>query len=219
MNKILLALMFLSAFSSAIAQPSNTKSDNEPIQTPVVLTASVEATECCKHYFDLIKTTLPLVFTKISIDEKTSVFNFAKKSQSYVLFELPEYTQPYSLIVHNFPVAPGIFNSSSYTQIPLRIETFDSDFKSKRIYKHTEMKKHGIGFDKTVFINPQNKNERYILIYGDIEAGVEEITISKTDVVFVGTGFFIGGEDKKISVAASDKGLISVDVKGLIVAK
>jgi hypothetical protein len=108
-----------------------------------------------------------------------------------------------------------MFNRTSFTQIALRIEMFDENFVSKRMYRHTGMKKHGIGFDKTVFINPQNQSERYALIYGDLTAAPEEATISQRDTMFVGTGFFVGGEDKKISLSSSDKGLITVEAKGL----
>jgi hypothetical protein len=156
-----------------------------------------------------------LTLTKIFLDEKTPVYDFGNKAQTYILLELPKFTEPYSFIVHNFPLAPGMFNRTSFTQIALRIEMFDENFVSKRMYRHTGMKKHGIGFDKTVFINPQNQSERYALIYGDLTAAPEEATISQRDTMFVGTGFFVGGEDKKISLSSSDKGLITVEAKGL----
>lgn len=233
MNKKQVALIFLSASSFAIAQTSETSPIKESTQavvqqkpadtaptgltteTATVAVAVTRTEVCCKQYTEFSKTALPLTLTKIFLDEKTPVYDFGNKPQAYVLLELPQFTEPYSFIVHNFPLAPGIFNRTSYTQIPLRIEMFDENFVSKRMYRHFGMKKHGIGFDKTVFINPQNQTERYALIYGDLTAAPEEATISQRDTIFVGTGFFVGGEDKKISLSASDKGLITVEAKGL----
>ncbi len=210
MNKKQFALILLSASTFAIAQTSEVKTETATVAATVAV-----AETCCKQYAELNKTALPLTLTKIFLDEKTPVYDFGNKAQAYILLELPKFTEPYSFIVHNFPLAPGMFNRTSFTQIALRIEMFDENFVSKRMYRHTGMKKHGIGFDKTVFINPQNQSERYALIYGDLTVAPEEATISQRDTMFVGTGFFVGGEDKKISLSSSDKGLITVEAKGL----
>lgn len=180
--------------------------------------ATQQDPSCCKQLNQLAKLALPPTLAEMVIDEKSPMFDFGKGLQSYLLLQLPAYTQPYSFSVLNLPQKPGFFNSTNYTQMALRIETFDANFVSKRIYKHDGMKKRGIGYDKTVFINPQNQTERYVLIYGDTSVASEQVTISKTDVVFVGTGFYMGGEDKKIILTASDKGVLNIEVKGLILA-
>lgn len=180
--------------------------------------ADQQVPPCCKQLNNLAKLALPPTLAELVIDEKSPTFDFGKGLQSYLLLQLPEYMRPYSFSILNLPQKPGFFNSTNYTQMALRIETFDADFLSKRIYKYDGMKKRGIGYDKTVFINPQNQTERYVLIYGDTSAASEQVTISKTDVVFVGTGFYVGGEDKKIVLSANDKGVLIVEAKGLILA-
>lgn len=219
MNKILLAVILQGAWFCAIAQSIDSKVNPElapsPLQPVVQSSSMILSVECCKQYAEFVKTALPTTLTELVLDEKSPTFDFGKGLQSYLLIQLPSYAQPYSFSVTNLPQKPGFFNSTNYTQVSLRVETFDADFASKRVYKHDSMKKRGIGYDKTVFINPQNQTERYVLIYGDTSAASEEVTISKTDVVFVGTGFFIGGEDKKIFLAANDKGVLKIESKGL----
>jgi hypothetical protein len=132
-----------------------------------------------------------------------------------VLLELPAYTKTYAVSITDVPLAPNALRRSELTQLAMRIETLDADFARVRAYPHTGMKKRGNGYDKTVFINPSNQHERYLLVYGALNVEPEQLTVSRTDVVFVGTGYYIGGTDSALTVRAASNGLIVVEAKGL----
>jgi hypothetical protein len=193
--------------------------------------------ECCKQLQVLTKTPLPTKPSELKLDETTPTFDFENGSQTYVFLELPPYKKPYHINITNVPQAPGIFNRSEFSQIPLRIELLDESFNRKRAYKYQDMKKRGLGFEKTIFINPTNESEKYLLVYGDIKALPEEKTISESAVTATGAisglaltllvaaatgGAYIpvntiiaDGVDRKVSVAANDKGILLIEPKGL----
>ena len=232
MNKRELLLAFgLTAFGLApLAQTAN------PAPTSHIAGAA-----CCKQYTELVKTPLPDKLTEIKLDETFPKYDFGNGLQTYLFLELPEYKKPYHVNLNNIPQAPGFFNKTAYSQIAMRVETFDSALNSKRIYKHTSMKKRGLGFDKTVFINPSNESEKYLLIYGDLNAAAEETVVSEKGVTMAGATsglalsllvavasggrFFLAnpvvndGVDLKVEIATNDKGIIVVDAKGLEVEK
>lgn len=193
---------------------------------------------CCAQFQNLVKTPIPMVLTEIKLDETSSIYDFGYGPQAYLFFELPTYKKPYHINVNNIPQAPGFFNKTAYSQIAMRIETFDSSFNSKRIYQHTAMKKRGLGFDKTVFINPANGSEKYLLVYGDIKAAPEETIVSEKAVtmtgasaslalsilvavasggrVFLANPIVADGVDSKVEIAANDKGILIIEAKGLV---
>jgi hypothetical protein len=195
--------------------------------------------DCCKQFQTLTKTPLPLKSLELKLDETTPTFDFNDGLQTYVFLELPTYKKPYHINITNIPQAPGIFNKTAFSQIPLRIELLDDSFTSKRAYKYQDMKKRGLGFEKTVFINPANESEKYLLVYGDMKALPEEKTISESAVTATGAisglaitlfvaavtgGAYIpantivaDGVDRKVSIAANDKGILLIEPKGLTV--
>ncbi|RYG07071.1 MAG: hypothetical protein EON92_19040 [Burkholderiales bacterium] len=158
---------------------------------------------------------MPLERTEVKLDETSPVHNFGHGAQAFLLLELPAYTKTYAVSISNVPQAPNVLSRSELTHLAMRIETLDADFVPVRVYPHTGMKKRGNGYDKTVFINPSNQHERYLLVYGALNAEPERLTLSRTDVVFVGTGFFIGGIDNALTLKAAGNGLLVVEAKGL----
>jgi hypothetical protein len=190
-----------------------------PLETQGVGSSAQGAELCCQQLRQFAKLALPLAKTELKLDENSPVHDFGQGSQSFVLLELPTYKQTYAVNVTNLPQSPGTFNGSEYTHIAMHIETLDAEFSPVRVYQHTGMKKRGIGYEKTVFINPPNQNERYLLIYGALNVEPELVTVSRTDVVFVGTGFFIGGTDKPLTLKAASSGVLLVEAKGLLPEK
>jgi hypothetical protein len=158
---------------------------------------------------------LPLEKTELLLNDSSPVHNFGQGGQPFLLIELPPFQKPYEVHLSNLPQRPRQKSNVHLTQLAMRIETLDADFSPVRTYVHSGMKKRAMGYEKTVFINPGNQNERYLLIYGALNLEPEHVTVSKTDVVFVGTGFFIGGTDQAISLQAADHGVVMVETKGL----
>jgi hypothetical protein len=209
----LVAACLATVYSASIAQGL------AQLETQGVGSSTQGAVLCCQQLRQFSKLALPLEKTELKLDENSPVHDFGQGSQSFVLLELPAYKQTYAVNVTNLPQAPGAINGSEFTHIAMRIETLDAEFSSIRVYQHTGMKKRGTGYEKTVFINPANQNERYLLIYGALNVEPELVTVSRTDVVFVGTGFFIGGIDKPLTLRAASSGVLLVEAKGLLPEK
>lgn len=189
------------------------------------------ATPCCAQFKDLVKSALPIELFELKLNETSPTFDFGNGSQAYHLIELPEYKKPYHININNIPQAPGAFNKTEYTQIAMLIKTFDGDLKLQRSYEHSGMKKRSLGFEKTVFINPNNATEKYLLVYGDTKAAEEDSTISErtmsksglaiTVLAAIATGGALyvpiaqDGTDRKIKISPSDKGILLIEPKGL----
>ena len=189
----------------------------EPVNEAVKLspTSSPSETKCCAQLKTLTKIVLPLEKTALLLDDSSPVHNFGQGGQPFLLIELPPFQKPYEVHLSNLPQRPKQKSNVQLMQLALRIETLDADFLPVRTYLHSGMKKRAMGYEKSVFINPGNQNERYLLIYGALNLEPERVTVSKTDVVFVGTGFFIGGADQAILLQAADQGVVMVETKGL----
>lgn len=171
--------------------------------------------KCCLQLQALAKVALPPEKAELKLDETSPVHNFGQGGQPYLLIELPPFVKAYEIHLSNLPQPPKQKSADEFTRLAMRIATLDAEFSPIRTYLHSGMKKRAMGYEKTVFINPANQNERYLLIYGALNLEPERVTVSKTDVVFVGTGFFIGGTDQAITLAAADFGVVVVEAKGL----
>ena len=158
---------------------------------------------------------LPSEKGELKLDETSPLHDFGQGRQPFLLIELPPFVKAYEIQFSNLPQPPKQKTSDEFTRLAMRIETLDADFSPIRTYLHSGMKKRAMGYEKTVFFNPGNQNERYLLIYGALNLEPERITVSRTDVVFVGTGFFIGGTDQAITLLAANHGVVVVEAKGL----
>jgi hypothetical protein len=205
MAAICLAAVHVASSAQGLAPPE-TQSVGSPGQGVV---------PCCQQLKQFASLALPLEKTELRLDENSPVHDFGQGKQAFLLLALPAYKQTYAISVANLPLGPGSGGGSDHTHIAMRIQTLDAEFSPLRVYPHTGMKKRGSGYEKTIFINPANQNEHYLLVYGALNLEPEQVTVSRTDVVFVGTGFFIGGVDKPFTLSASSRGVLSVEVKGL----
>jgi hypothetical protein len=188
--------------------------ESSPATAPVTPTLAITS-PCCKQFIGFTKTALPIEKTQFKLDDNAPVHDFGQGVQPYLLIELPPFKTMYSIDIADIPQTPGVFNKNSHTQLALQIQTLDADFAPKREYGYTNMKRRGLGYEKTVFINPQNNSEKYVLVRGILNVSPQEVTLSKTDMVFVGTGFFIGGTDAKVTVQPTSMGVVVVGVNGL----
>ncbi len=189
--------------------------DPAPVPAQDAAPSAPAAASCCQQLKTLARLPLPLERTELKLDEKSPVHNFGQGAQEFLLLELPAYKKTYAVSITNVPQGRSAFNRGELTHLAMRIETLDADFSPVRVYTHTGMKKRGNGYDKTVFINPSNQNERYLLVYGALNVEPELLTVSRTDVVFVGTGYYIGGTDAALTLRAASSGLLVVEAKGL----
>jgi hypothetical protein len=186
----------------------------EGIKTAVTTSTPVEV-KCCMQLKALAKVALPPEKAELKLDETSPVHNFGQGEQPFLLIELPLFQKSYEVHLSNLLQPPKQRTSGEFTRIAMRIDTLDANFLPVRSYLHSGMKKRAMSYEKTVFINPGNQNERYLLVYGALNLEPERLTVSKSDVIFVGTGFFIGGIDQQVTLQAADHGVVVVEARGL----
>lgn len=170
---------------------------------------------CCQALADAKKIPLPLANTDMLVDSSSQVREFDGKRAFFILLELPEYENPYSITVTSS--ANGVINDNALF-IP-RISVYNSEFIATRNFDEKSLRNRGDNLERTVFINPQNRGERYIAIYGSglsasIERPYSEVTYT---TVMVGPVMFnmVGGRDGKSMLRSSPTGRLHLEVKGL----
>jgi hypothetical protein len=124
------------------------------------------------------------------------------------LLELPAFKSPYS-IRFEAPMGNG-------TYLLPRVDTLDAELKSVRIFPSERFKRRGIEMSLEVFLNPSNAAERYVLVYADPQhLGEQDLrTTSVSKTLFVGTGFYIAGDDKTVARHSVDEGKLTVSLVG-----
>ena len=173
------------------------------------------AAACCAQLAAQAKWPLALEKTEVKLGEQSPMHDFGDGAQPYLLIALPELVKPYSFTVSDLLQAPRAFSGDPFTRLALHIQTLDANYQPKRTYSYSGMKKRGSAYEKTIFMNPQNNDEKYVLVRGVPSAAPEEVVISRLDMVFVGTGFFMGGTDHKLVLHSVAKGAVLVEPKGL----
>lgn len=124
------------------------------------------------------------------------------------LLQLPPFDAPYAIRMEA-PMGGG-------TYLEPRIDTLDADFKTLRTFGAERFKRRGIELSLEVFMNSSNAGERYVLIYADPQHLGEQDTrtTSESKVLFVGTGWFIAGDDKTTARHSATEGKLTVTLVG-----
>lgn len=177
-----------------------------------------DAKLCCTTLAEAKRTKLTIEKTRVLVDKTMSAFDFGGSKAFFVLYELPVYTKPYSLLVTSVP-SGQITDAALF--IP-RIAIYDAEFKPTRFFDEKTLRNRGNTLERTVFINPQNAQERFVAIFGsDLSASIEraysEVTVTP---VMVGPAVFnmYGGQDGKSMLRSSPTGALELEVQGLTVA-
>jgi hypothetical protein len=125
-----------------------------------------------------------------------------------ILLALPTFDAPYAIRME----AP--MGSGNYL-LP-RVDMLDTEFKSLRSFGAERFKRRGTEVSLEVFINSSNASERFLLIYADPEhlGEQDQRTTSESKMVFVGTGFFIAGDDKTTARHSASEGKLTVSLVG-----
>jgi len=173
---------------------------------------------CCKSLASAGVTKLPREKTTIALDKTSPAFEFDGKKAFFRLYELPEFTQPYSVTVTSMP--SGIV--SDLAVLLPRLSFYDADFSPTRHFDDKTLRNRGNSVERTVFINSRNADEKYVAIYGsDISTAVEK-TYSMMTVTPVAVGAVMinyhTGEDGRSTLRSSPVGILEIEVKGLSVS-
>jgi hypothetical protein len=179
--------------------------------------ALAAAPVCCTTLATAIRQPLPVLPqpAEALIDAKSQAFNFGGNKAFFVLYELPKYDQPYSIVLTS--VGAGTLQDSALL-IP-RVATYDGEFKVQRFFDEKTLRNRGNNLERTVFINPSDAGERYLAIYGsDLSASIERAySMVTVTPVYAGPVMFnmYNGVDGKSVLRSSPAGKLQLEVRGL----
>lgn len=160
---------------------------------------------------------LTVVSLEQHVKKKKGKFVLDKKSQclvtadggklSAVLVELPPFTQSYAVNVRSL-IGP--------TVLAPRIDVLDATKAQRRSFGVNELKSRGDSLAVDIFINKDNADDRYLVLYPDPSAfgGSQARSSMGMQTSYVGTGFWTSGTDKKQVVNYVDAGTLMVTLKG-----
>lgn len=172
---------------------------------------------CCKTLAEAPRKALPVGkdATQITFDKTAPAWDFGGVKAFFVLYELPAYSQPYSLTITSRPSAA----IGDLALLIPRVAVYDADFKPARYFDEKTLRNRGNDLERTVFFNPGNAGERYLAIFGsDLSASIERSYQMVTSTpVMVGPVMFnmVSGHDGKSVLRSSPVGQLSLEVSGL----
>jgi hypothetical protein len=174
-----------------------------------------EAPLCCTTLATARRVPLPAQPVEVVIDQTAQAFNFGGNKAFFVLYELPRFEDTYSIVLTSF--AGGTLQDSALF-IP-RVATYDADFKLLRYFDEKTLRNRGNNLERTVFINPSDRAERYMAVYGsDLSASIER-AYSMNTVTAVAAGpymFYLhSGVDGKSTLRSAPAGKLKIEVQGL----
>jgi hypothetical protein len=178
-----------------------------------------EAPLCCTGLATAKRVPLPAQPADVVIDQAAQAFNFGGNKAFFVLYELPKFEDTYSIVLTSF--ANGTLQDSALF-IP-RVATYDADFKLLRYFDEKTLRNRGNNLERTIFINPSDRAERYVAVYGsDLSASIER-AYSMNTVTPVSSGpytfYMHSGVDGKSTLRSAPSGKLKVEVQGLAPVK
>lgn len=177
--------------------------------------ALADAPVCCATLAGARRQPLPAQPVEVVIDHTAQAFAFGGNKAFFVLYELPPFTDTYSIVLTSF--AQGTLHDVAIF-IP-RVATFDAQFNLRRYFDEQTLRNRGNNVERTIFINPADRAERYIAVYGsDLSASIERaysmMTVTPVTVGAVTFNIY-GGQDGKSTLRSSPGGKLRIDVQGL----
>ena len=175
----------------------------------------VTATVCCKTIGEAKVRSLPMQDTDLELSVASQAFNFEDGKAFFEVFQLPPYVTPYSILIGSR--AAGTTQDRSV--MAPRITLLDGNFQPTRHFDERTLRQRGGVLERTVFINPDDHAERYLVLYGSPIESSHDNTIGVVGVtpIFVGPGMFImpTGSEIKSSLHYSPTGKYFLHIEGL----
>jgi hypothetical protein len=171
--------------------------------------------ECCYAYQQLSRLPLPAGSTPSSfdVDRERQTFRFGEDKAFVLMFELPAYRAPYAIRLSSLPLGCKLDAALFVPEVLM----LDARYQVTRTFDDKTLRHRGAGLERTIFINPDNATERYMLIHGASRAGttVSEIpVVSANNTIFGPLPFtFSEGEDVQARLSTSPVGRIEVLVQ------
>jgi hypothetical protein len=160
---------------------------------------------------------LKAVLLEEHVKKKKGKFALGKKSECLVtadginlpavLVELPPFTESYVVNIQSL---------LGKTVLAPRVDVLDATKTQRRSLGIAETKSRGDSLSIDVFINQENADERYLVLYPDPTAlGRGESRSSMgMQTAYIGTGYWMSGTESKQLVNYVDAGTLVVALKG-----
>ncbi len=161
-----MALGFLSLpvlFISGCASTSLTKGAADSIaQTRHDLS---QAQKVYENFSGLAFEPLPSKKTNIEFDSSLPVYRLEQHNTYGKGFKLPVFSQPYRIVIKGSGRGFADGNIAMFAPV---VYTLDAQYQVLRVFKADDLVRRGATtLERTVFINPSNRAEQYLLIFGE----------------------------------------------------
>ncbi|MEK8087714.1 hypothetical protein WNB94_14975 [Aquabacterium sp. A3] len=158
---------------------------------------------------------LPTEATKFLMNETAEVFLQDGEKAYGVLFELPEFAKTYSVTLTS--ITQGM--QTERMVFAPRVKMMNSRFEVTRSFHESDLRTRGGNPERTIYINPANAGERYMLIHGSGLRGSysKKIPVQTSQAIHTGFGvvYWADGADVVATTRSSPYGEIEVQVDGL----
>ncbi len=188
--------------------------------SPQQRVASVEADiaarpACCRDWREAHVRPLPLEATKFQMDEKADVFLQDGAKAYGVPLQLPVFAKTYGIAISS---KTQVLQTERMVFSP-RVKFMNERFEVTRSFDEKDLRIRGGNPERTVYINPGNANERFMLIHGSSMKGsyTKQMPVQTVTPVYTGYGVmnWTDGADVEVTVHGSPYGEIEVSVDGL----
>ncbi|KAF0814515.1 hypothetical protein IGB42_00569 [Andreprevotia sp. IGB-42] len=162
------------------------------------------------------QTALPLKLERAVIDSTSPSYIFENGEKAFFkLYKLPQFVTAYSVTI--LAQREGsMADASLFMPVVL---TLDEQFRTRRSFDEKSLRNRGSGLERTIFINPTNADERYLIIRGASLKGMVVQSLQSTQVQPIvtpyGMFFYSNGIEVKAEVRSSAVGFIEIEQKGL----
>ncbi len=170
---------------------------------------------CCKDWREARVRPLPLEATKISMNETADVYLQDGERVYGVLLQLPAFAKTYGVTISSKTQG----HQTELMVFAPRIKLMNDRFEVTRSFDEKDLRTRGGNPERTVYINPANANERYMLIHGSglKDSYTKQMPVQTTQPIYTGYGvvYWADGADVKATVRGSPYGEIEVSTDGL----
>ena len=160
---------------------------------------------------------LRVISLESHVKQKKGKFVLGKKSEclvtvdggnlAAVLVELPAFTEPYSINIRSL--------LGKSVLVP-RADLLDATKATRRSLGLQDVKRRGDSLSIEVFINNENADERFLVLYADPAAFGQAETRSSMSIqsTYVGTGTWMSGNEARQVVNYASEGTLVVGLNG-----
>jgi hypothetical protein len=170
---------------------------------------------CCKTIAEAKIRPLPALQTDFELSANSQAFYFDAGKAFFDMFELPTYNGPYSILI-------GSRASGSIQDMSIMapwVILLDENFQPTRSFDENTLRPRGSSLERTIFINPGDRHERYMVIFGSPIESSRSSTVGVTgaNTFYAGGAMFSipTGSDVKSKQEHSPTGSYFLDIKGL----